>query len=92
MDEAACRCPRLGPEVRRIEAEHPDLLARIDALIVAAADIERSVQQRIAFESELDNVCQQIYAHESAENAILRQAFGYNVNGDNGTQALTCVE
>jgi iron-sulfur cluster repair protein YtfE (RIC family) len=92
MDEAVSRCPRLSGDVRRIESEHPELLARLDALIVAAADIEKSVRHRVEFEADLDNFCRQICAHEAAENEILRQAFGYNVNGDNGTPALASVE
>jgi iron-sulfur cluster repair protein YtfE (RIC family) len=92
MDEAISRCPRLSGDVRRIESEHPELLARLDALIVAAADIEKSVRQRVEFEGDLDNFCQEICSHEAAENEILRQAFGCNVNGDNGTPTLVNVE
>lgn len=92
MDEAVSRCPHLSSDVQRVEAEHPELLARLDALIVEAADVENSVRQRIEFEATFDNWCRQIHAHEAAENNILRQAFGSNVNGDNGVPVLIVDE
>lgn len=93
MDEAVSRCPRLAAEVQRIEAEHPELLAQLDGLIVEAADVEKSVKHRVAFENAFDNLSRQIHAHEAAENAILRQGFGSNVNGeDTGTTAVIVEE
>lgn len=91
MDEAVSHCPRLSADVQRIELEHAEMLARLDALVVAAADIEKSVRQRVEFEADFDNFCRQVNAHEAAENAILRDAFGHNVNGDNGA-ALVMIE
>lgn len=93
MDEAVSRCPRLSAEVERIEAEHPELLAQLDALIIEAADLDKSVRNRVAFENAFDNLCRQIHAHESAENAVLRQGFGSNVNGEeNGAPAAIIDE
>jgi hemerythrin len=93
MDEAVSHCPRLAAEVERIEAEHPDLLAQLDGLIVEAADLDKSVKHRVAFENAFDNLCRQIHAHEAAENSILRQGFGSNVNGEeNGAPAAIVGE
>lgn len=81
LDEAVCHCPRLAAEAKRIEAEHPVLLAEIDRLIAEALDSEQSVANRISMERDFEHLYRQLCAHEAAENAILRQAFGMNVNG-----------
>jgi hypothetical protein len=47
----------------------------------------------VAFENTFDNLSRQIHAHEAAENAILRQGFGSNVNGeDTGATAVIVDE
>ena len=83
LDEAVSRCPRMSPEVQRIEAEHAELLREIDLLIAQAKDTQPSVADRIALERDFDRLCQQLATHEAAENAVLRQAFGANFNGEN---------
>src|SRR5262245_50052025 len=40
LEEAACRCPSLSTQVRRVEAEHRTLLAELDKLIGRACDCE----------------------------------------------------
>jgi len=82
LDEAVCRCPRLSADARRIEAEHPELLHEIDLLIARAKDSEQSVTERLSLERDFEHLSRQLCAHEAAENAILRQAFGTNVNGE----------
>jgi hypothetical protein len=86
MDEAVSCCPRLSAEVKRIEAEHPELLLEIDRLIAQALDTKPSVAHVVALERGFDHLCQQLCAHEAAENGILRQAFGINVNGEEAEQ------
>jgi len=86
LDEAVSRCPRLSAEAKRIEAEHPELLLEIDCLIAQAQDGDQSVENRIALEKSFSDLCQQLHAHEAAENALLRQGFGTNVNGDENGQ------
>ena len=88
LDEAVCRCPRLSAEAKRIEAEHPELLLEIDRLIAQALDGDQSVANRIAIERGFDHLCGQLCAHEAAENRILSQAFGVNVNGDEVARAV----
>ena len=90
LDEAASRCPRLSADARRIEADHPELLADVDRLITQASDCDCHVESRIALQRDFDNLCHELHAHESAENNLLKQGFGTNVNGDeNGHPALT---
>jgi hypothetical protein len=90
LDEAASRCPRLSADARRIEADHPELLADVDRLITQASDCDCHVESRIGLQRDFDNLCHELHAHESAENDLLKQGFGTNVNGDeNGHPALT---
>lgn len=79
LDEAVSRCPRLSAEVKRIEAEHPELLLEIDRLIAQALDSEQSVAHLVTMQRGFDDLCRQLCAHEAAENRILRQGFGTNL-------------
>jgi hemerythrin len=81
LEEAVSFCPRLSGELRRIEAEHPEMLNEIDRLIAQALDSEPTVDSRLALENAFDELCHQLHAHEAAENELLRQGFGTNVNG-----------
>jgi hypothetical protein len=87
MDEAVSRCPRLSAEVKRIEAEHPELLRELDRLIAQAMDGNSSVENRLAIERGFDDLCRQLHAHEVAENAVLREGFGVNINGEESGQS-----
>lgn len=89
LDEAVSRCPSLSAEARRIEAEHPVLLARIDGLMAQALDADGSLEKRVTISREFDELCRQLDAHEAAENALLRKGFGANVNSsENGSPTL----
>jgi hypothetical protein len=92
MNEAVSRCPRLSLEVQRIEAEHSELLAELDRVLAQALDLDDSVQSRIAFENAFDNLCRQIHAHEAAENVILSQGFGTNINGEESDKPATILD
>jgi iron-sulfur cluster repair protein YtfE (RIC family) len=82
LEEAVSRCPRLSPDANRIEAEHVELLAELNRLIAEAKDGPENVATRVAVERDFDELCKQLHAHEAAENALLREAFGASVNGD----------
>ena len=82
LDEAVSRCPRLSAEARRIEAEHPELLAEIDRLIAQAATQEPTGQNQVGLQRAFDDLFQRLRAHEKAETELLRQGFGSNFNGD----------
>lgn len=82
LDEAVSRLPRLAAEVDRIEAEHPDLLRRLDRLIEMASDSEKMTKDRPLFDQELNNFYQGIHAHEGAENRLLQQGFGMTIDGE----------
>ena len=82
IEEAVSRCPRLSAEANRVQAEHPELLNRLDALIADVLDSGHTVANRIAVQREFDELSQLLHAHEAAENDLLRQGFGVQVNGD----------
>ena len=82
LDEAVSFRPLLGPELKRIEAQHPRLLADLDRLIAQVADYNGTIQDRLAVERAFDELCRELHAHEAAENAILQQGFGAIVDAD----------
>jgi hypothetical protein len=92
LEEAVSRCPRLSQDARRVEAEHPELLAEVDRLIVEASDCDCHVESRIALQRDFDNLCHELHAHESAENELLKQGFGTNVNGDENGQPTLILD
>src|SRR5687767_7965906 len=50
IEEAVSRCPRISAQASRVQAEHPDLLRQLDALVAQVRDSELNVASRIAFE------------------------------------------
>jgi iron-sulfur cluster repair protein YtfE (RIC family) len=90
LDEAVSRCPRLAGEATRIEAEHPQILAEIDRLIAQTQTLPPTHPNQLAAQREFDRLCEQLREHERAENTLLAQGFGVNVNSDeSGHTALT---
>ena len=92
LDEAVSRCPRLSPDAKRLECEHADLLAEVDRLIAEAADSDAHVESRVTLQRDFDSLCRQLHAHEAAENDLLRQGFGANVNGDENDQPTLILD
>lgn len=82
LDEAVSLCPRLAPEAKRIEGEHPTLLAEVARLLNEAQTAPPTHQNQMAIGQAFDQFCQRLRVHEKAENAILAHGFGVVVNGD----------
>jgi hypothetical protein len=82
LDEMMSRDPRLTSQVERIRGEHRDLLRDTDRLIAQGLDGSQAVQERIAIAKALDDLCEEFYAHESAEDELLRQAFAVDSASD----------
>lgn len=82
LEQAASYCPSLSADVRRIEAEHPRLLAKLKALIEQTASGRSSERDRQALEHAFASLSRDLYAHEAAEIESLRRGFGINVNDD----------
>ena len=81
LDEAVSRCPRLSGEEKRIEAEHPQILARIDRLIAQLRSQPTAESNRLAMQKELHELSECLLGHEEAEDRLLQEAFGESVNG-----------
>jgi hypothetical protein len=86
MDEAVSCCPSLSGDAKKVEAEHPEILAELDALIEKAAALPATVQNQVALQRQFDALRRKLHAHEAAENRILAQGFGRPVNGDGAAE------
>jgi hypothetical protein len=86
LDEAVSRCPRLSDEVKRVEAEHPEILAEIDRMIRDAGRLPPTTQNQLALQREFDELYRRLHDHEAAENRILAQGFGIAANGEDNIQ------
>lgn len=82
LDEAVSRCPRLAGEAKRIENEHPQILAELNGLIAQSQTLPPTHPNQLALQREFDRLCQQLRQHEKAESVLLSQGFGVTVNGD----------
>jgi hypothetical protein len=69
----------LSAEVGTIEAEHPRLLARLDALVLRTQSCNESPACRIDLLLAFDDLLHDLRAHEAAENKVLRRGFGSSV-------------
>jgi hypothetical protein len=76
LEESIARMPRLSAAAREVVAEHPQLLAEIDALLASlpGRNLRAEVWQEAArrFATFTDH----LLAHERNENAVVQQ--GYN--------------
>jgi iron-sulfur cluster repair protein YtfE (RIC family) len=76
LEEAVSRCPSLSLQAAEIESEHPQILERLDQILVGArrglADRNAACKTRREFKS----LAHELHAHEAAENRILVRAFG----------------
>jgi hemerythrin len=82
LEEAVCRCPRLAADAKRIETEHPAILAEINDLIEKATNLQPNNQNQFAIQQGVNRLCRGLRAHEAAENQLLSQGFGLPVNGE----------
>jgi hypothetical protein len=82
LEEAVCHCPRLAAEAKRIEAEHPAILAEVNGLIEQGTNLPANNQNQFAIQQAFYRLYQRIRVHEAAENHLLAQGFGMPVNGD----------
>lgn len=88
LDQAVSLHPKLSPQLKHIEEEHPKLLTAVDRLLAQAKDARDTVQDRTALLADLDSLCRDLHAHEAAESEILRRGFDVELeseaNGWNG--------
>lgn len=87
LDEAVSLCPRLAAEAKRIEAEHPAIMAEVTRLIDLAKTLQPTARNQMTIQHGFDRLYQWLRSHEKAENELLAQGFGMAVNGDESEQA-----
>lgn len=76
LEESLSRVPRLNGAVRAVLAEHPGLLAEVDALILGLPrpDIPQASWEQA--HRDFEAFARHLLAHERNENAIVQE--GYN--------------
>lgn len=77
IEEAVSRLPGLASEARRVEQQHPTLLAHLDHML-RLVDSGRLSDMRLAF-AEFD---EELRSHERLEDRIIEH--GFNTSLDNG--------
>ncbi len=75
-EEAVCCCPSLTHEARRVDEEHPKLLAELEAIMARLR--EPNPHHGITAEDQclLDQFADRLQRHEATEYRILSLAFG----------------
>jgi hemerythrin len=89
LEEVAARCPKLCEQSRRIQSEHSELLRDTDKLIAQALDSAQTVEDRVAIEKAFDDLCEQLFAHEAAENELLREGSAIGLRDEVPVPTLT---
>jgi hypothetical protein len=67
--------------MKRIEEEHPEILAHVDRLIDQSQRWEPSPEHQLAMRKAFDRLYLRLRAHERAENQLFAQGFGANLGG-----------
>jgi hypothetical protein len=81
LEEAVSRCPSVAPQADALQGQHAALLNSLDQMIAGlSSNSPRAAAD--GFSSQLKRFCQDLLAHEAAENQVMRQAFGITVNGE----------
>jgi hypothetical protein len=79
LEEAVSHEPHLGPEATRLVREHPELLAQMDRLIEGLRALARLTASADEVEQDFRNFTEKLLAHEAAENRVLKEGFGIDV-------------
>jgi len=76
LEESVSRMPRLNGAVKAVLAEHPALLAELDALILRLARREMPHASWEQAVRDFEAFARHLMAHERGENAVVQE--GYN--------------
>lgn len=76
LEESIVRIPRLSKAVAAILADHPRLLAELDAMIDSLPTGGMPVDAWRSCETSFDKFARHLVAHERSENSIVQE--GYN--------------
>ena len=76
LEEAVCCCPSLSHEARRVDEEHPELLAELEAIIARLREPTPHHGGTAEDQRLLEQFADRLERHEATENQILSLAFG----------------
>lgn len=76
VEEAVCRCPRLGAQAREVAAQYPQIQAEIAQIAAKFVGCARLGASSRIVEQELEQLARDLGRLESDERYILREAFG----------------
>lgn len=76
LEEAVARCPNLGHDADRLEAEHPLLLDQLDQLIDRLLEADSKELLRTEVHQQYADFVSRLRAHERSENHLLQCGFG----------------
>lgn len=76
LEESLSRVPRLNRAVKAVLAEHPGLLAELDALIRGLPQHDISQASWDEANRDFETFVRHLIAHERSENAVVQE--GYN--------------
>jgi iron-sulfur cluster repair protein YtfE (RIC family) len=79
LEEAVSHQPSLSHEATRLEHKHPELLGQLDRLIERFRALSRPGGSTDKIKQEFRRFAEQLHDHEAAENRILEQSFGIEV-------------
>jgi hypothetical protein len=80
LEEAACRCPSLGPRLRELQKQNTQLLSSIDQFAAKLSHMPQLPQAEVA--GEFSSLASALRLQEAAENRILADAFGVDWSAD----------
>lgn len=76
VEEAVCRCPRLSPKARELNAQYVQIQTTIARIAARFASCDRLGNNCRIVEQELEQLARDLCRLESDERYILREAFG----------------
>lgn len=88
LDQAVSFRPSLASKMKRIEEEHPRLLAQVDQLIAQVEDGGTTPAEHVSLVTAFDELCRELHSHEAAENEVLRRGFGANLESDSNGETI----
>jgi iron-sulfur cluster repair protein YtfE (RIC family) len=80
LEEAVSHQPSLSHEATRLEQEHPVLLEQLERMIEKLSAVSSAMESAGTIEKNFRRFAEQLHAHETAENRILEESFGIEVD------------
>ena len=73
LEEAAARCPSLGPQTKELMGQHAQLVQELEQLLAA---MKGETANSVAWQKQFEAFAIHLKAHECAENRLLQMGFG----------------